>query len=203
VRIPIGTELPPAPLDPLGEPPPRILFIGSFAHWPNVEAGQRLIDSIFPRVVARRPEAQLILVGADPPRRLRHAASGAVLVTGRVEDVRPYLNEAAVVVAPLSAGGGMRVKVLEALAAGKPLVASPLALEGLDVRSGEHVLAADGDEPFAEAILSLLDDPERRCALARSARAWAEANLRWDLAADEYERLYDSLPRGTRRQPGA
>ncbi len=203
VRIPLGTELPLAPLDPLGQPPPRILFVGSFAHRPNVEAGQRLIESIFPRVLAERPDARLILVGADPPRQLRNGAGDGVLVTGWVEDVRRYLNEAAVVVAPLTAGGGMRVKVLEALAAGKPVVASPLALEGLDVHSGEHVLAADGDEPFAEAVLSLLDDPERRRALARSARSWAEANLRWDATAAEYERLYASLLRDTHLQPGA
>jgi polysaccharide biosynthesis protein PslH len=97
------------------------------------------------------------------------------------------------VVAPLSSGGGMRVKALDALAAGKALVATPLALEGIDVRDGEQVLVAVDDAAFADAVVALLADEPRRVALGRAARAWAETNVEWRLVTAAYDALYASL----------
>ena len=101
---------------------------------------------------------------------MRELAGDDVVVTGRVQDVTPYLDRAAVVVAPLRLGGGTRVKVLEALAAGKAVVASPLAAEGITQCDGEHLLLAESDEEFADATTRLLDDPDARSALGRRAR---------------------------------
>jgi glycosyltransferase involved in cell wall biosynthesis len=190
-RIPIGVDLPSAGLDPLGQPPPSLLFVGSYSHPPNVEAAQRLATKIVPRVRERYPDVVLYLVGDNPPTDLDPTTG--LVVTGRVPDVKPYLDRAAVVLAPLRSGGGMRVKVLEALASGKATVATPLAVEGLDVVDGEHVLLADSDDEIVAAILSLLLDPGRRSALAARARAWALTNLGWENALREYETLYDSL----------
>jgi glycosyltransferase involved in cell wall biosynthesis len=196
VRIPIGTVLPERPLDPLGRPPLSIGFVGSFIHPPNTDAAVRLMGAIFPRVRTQFPELVLYLVGDDPPASVREMAGENVFVTGRVPDTSPYLDRAALVVVPLRLGGGMRVKVLEALAAGKAVVASPLAVEGLDLSDGEQVVLAETDQQFCDAIGGLLCDPERRFALARRARAWACANLGWESSVAAYEALYTSLITG-------
>jgi glycosyltransferase involved in cell wall biosynthesis len=135
----------------------------------------------------------LYIVGDHPTPQIRQMANATVVVTGRVPDVTPYLDRAALVVVPLRLGGGMRVKVLEALAAGKAVVASPLAVEGLDVMDGKHVLLADSDRQFSDAIVQLLTQPERRTALAAHARSWARANLDWEGPIAAYERLYQNL----------
>jgi glycosyltransferase involved in cell wall biosynthesis len=193
VTIPLGAELPARPLDPAGQPPPTVLFTGSYNHPPNVDAALRLARSIFPRVRERRPDAVLTLVGEAPPGELQAAAGPGVTVTGFVPGLLPYLDGAAVVAAPLFQGGGMRVKVLEALAAGKAVVASPLAVEGIGVADGEQFLLAKTHEGFAEAILALLEDRDGRVTLAGRARAWAEENLGWERPVAAYEALYERL----------
>ena len=193
VHIPLAVELPDEPLDPAGSSP-TVLFFGNFAHRPNVEAALRLVERIFPRVLELHPGARLSIVGAKPPEDLRRAASERVLIQGWVPDLTPYLDEAAVVVAPLSEGGGMRVKVLETLAAGKALVASPIAVDGLSLGAGDHVVVlASTDSEFAEQIAALLDDPARRVSIARTARTWARDNIDLDRVVSDYEALYESL----------
>jgi glycosyltransferase involved in cell wall biosynthesis len=191
--IPLGAELPSQPLDPVGAPPPTVLFVGGFGHQPNVDAALTLATRIFPDVLAQRPESRLYLVGDKPPAEIRALADGSVVVTGGVPDVLPYLMQAAVVAAPVGVGGGMRLKVLEALAAGKALVATRLAVEGLAIRDGEHALVVDSDAAFAEALLRLLDDPGERRRLGTGAREWAEQHLDLSLSTTAYERLYDEL----------
>jgi glycosyltransferase involved in cell wall biosynthesis len=193
VRIPLATTLPERPLDPTGGEPPSMLFVGNFIHPPNVDAAMRLVDAIFPQVQARVLGAVLRIVGDKPPARLAGSAKPSVIVTGRVPDVTPYLDRAAVVVIPVRMGGGMRVKVLEALAAGKAMVASRLAAEGLDVVHGRQILFAESDREFADATVELLLDVERRASLAAGARAWALENLGWERVIRAYENLYDSL----------
>ena len=171
VRVPLSAPARAHPLDPLGHAPPAILFVGSFIHPPNVDAAMRLVADVFPRVRARHPEARLWIVGDQPPPALRAAADDRVVVTGRVPDVTPYLDGAAVVVAPLREGGGMRVKVLEALGAGKALVATPLAASGMGLTAGEHALLVETDEEIAEAIAELVEHPARRAALGAAAFA--------------------------------
>jgi glycosyltransferase involved in cell wall biosynthesis len=193
VRISLGAQVPENPLNPLGYPPPSLVFVGNFIHPPNVDAAVRLINSIFPRLRPRYPGLILYIVGDQPPPEIQEMASERVIVTGRVPDVTPYLDQAALVVVPLRLGGGMRVKVLEALAAGKAVVASPRAIEGLDLVEGEQVAVAESDEEFCEAIGQLLADPERRALLAARARDWACANLDWRDSISAYETLYEEL----------
>jgi glycosyltransferase involved in cell wall biosynthesis len=193
VRIPLGTALPKDPLDPCGRPPLSLLFVGNFLHPPNVDAAVRLGGTIFPRLRARFPELMLYLVGDHPPPQIRRVADEKIIVTGCVPDVIPYLDRAALVVVPLRLGGGMRVKVLEALAAGKAVVASPLASEGLNLVNGEQILLAENDQQFCDAITRLLADPKERASLGAHARAWACANLDWEGSLAAYEALYDGL----------
>ena len=194
VRIGIGTRLPPCALDPLGAADhPRLVFVGNFMHPPNVDAALRLMDHIFPAVRARVPNAVLRIVGAHPPQELFARAGDGVDVTGRVPDVTPWMNAAALILVPLRVGGGMRVKVVEALAHGKAVVASPRAVEGLDVTDGVHVALAERDEEFVSRIVTLLESPSTRASLARSAREWAIANLGDERWVAEYEALYATL----------
>lgn len=172
-----------------------VLFFGSFVHFPNVDAARRLKDTIFPLVRARHPRSSLYIVGENPPSEFGAAEDGAVVVTGRVRDLAPYIARAAVVAVPLRLGSGMRVKVLEALAAGKPVVASPLAIEGLGVVDGEQLLTAETDDEFAERISLVLADDGLRARLGADARAWAERNLTWEATLDRFDELYGRLLR--------
>lgn len=189
-RIPFAADIPSTALDPAGHDPPSVLFVGNYSHAPNVEAARRLVEVIFPRLRERYPELVLHLVGEGLPDDL---VGPGVVATGRVDDVTPYLDGAAVVVAPLSSGGGMRVKVLEALAAGKAVVGTQLAVDGLDVTDGKEVLLAGDDDAFVTEVLTLLADPELRRRQACRARAWALANLGWDASIRAYQELYESL----------
>lgn len=193
-RIAPGVPLPPAQLDPLGATPPRILYVGSFIHPPNVRAAGQLARRIFPIVRARCPDALLEIVGDEPPPEILRLGGDGISVVGRVEDMQPYLARAAVVAVPLEAGGGIRVKLMEALAAGKAVVATPRALSGLEVVSGRHVLVGTTDEELAAALVALLADPGARVEIARAGRAWALAHLGWTDVVTRYEALYDRLP---------
>ena len=193
VRIPLGTVIPERPLNPSGRQPMSVLFVGNFVHPPNADAALRLMTAIFPRLQPHFPDLILQIVGDQPTRKMLRMANDKIIVTGRVPDVTPYLDAAAVVVVPLRLGGGMRVKVLEALAAGKAVIASPLAIEGLDVKPGEQVILAETDQQFGEAITELLQDPDKRSSLASRARLWACANLGWERSVAAYEELYSTL----------
>jgi glycosyltransferase involved in cell wall biosynthesis len=196
VRIRPGITLPRGAADQVGADPPRVLFLGSFVHPPNVDAAIRLAGAIFPLVRARLSGVTLEIVGDAPPAAVRELAGEGVVVTGRVADTRPHLEAAAVVAAPLRLGGGMRVKVLESLAAGKAVVATPRAVAGLELEAGTHAAVAERDAELADALVALLEDPARRRRMGTAAREWAQDRLDWRHAVAAYERLYDSLEHG-------
>jgi glycosyltransferase involved in cell wall biosynthesis len=193
VRIAPGIRLPPQPSDAIGTHPPRVLFLGSFVHPPNADAAIRLARAIMPAVRSRVPEAVLEIVGDAPPPSVRELAGDRVVVTGRVADVGPHLESAAVVAAPLRLGGGMRVKVLESLAAGKAIVATPRALAGLELVAGTHALVGNSDAELSEALAGLLEDPDRRRRMGAAAREWALERLGWEHTAAAYADLYTTL----------
>jgi glycosyltransferase involved in cell wall biosynthesis len=193
VRIPFVLPARDRPLSPLGRPPWTVLFVGYYRHPPNADAARWLVQDIFPRVRSAHPDVTLVLVGADPPSDLRGLEHEGVLAVGPVEDITDYLDRAAVVVAPLRTGGGIRVKVLEALGAGKAVVATSLAAEGIEVPSGDGILLAETDAEFVDCISLLLSDEQRRQVLAAAAFAWAHEHQRWDAAAAQYDRLYAEL----------
>ena len=192
-RVPLAVDVPERPLDPVGSEPPTIVFVGSFGHPPNVDAALWLAGAIFPRVASLVPKARLELVGHAPGDEVRALARGAITVHASVPDVTPYLDRAAVMVAPIRIGGSMRMKVLESLAAGKALVASPRAAEGVEELAGEQLLVAVDEDEMVDALAELLLDPARRRDLAESARRWAESNLGWERGVAAFEELYDTL----------
>jgi polysaccharide biosynthesis protein PslH len=199
VTIPLGIDIPAAPLSETGSGEDSVLFVGGYTHLPNADAAVRLERSIMPTVRRSVPGARLLLVGADPTKEMTAAAGADDTVTGVVPDVTPYVDQASVVALPIRLGGGMRVKLLEALAAGKAVVASPLAAAGLDVTDGEELVLAESDEEFAEAIAALLRNSRERARLARNGRAWAAQHLSWEARAKAYEDLYRSLLTDARR----
>lgn len=175
VRVnPLGVALPPTVDDALVEPH-TVVFVGWFAHPPNVDAALWLGHEIMPRLRALHPEARLLIVGARPTAEMQALACEYIAITGRVPLVEPYLERAAVVVAPLRLGGGMRVKVLQALALGKAVVATPIAAEGLARVDGDLPLRIGNDaDELANALAELLARPEERDGLGRRARAYVE-----------------------------
>jgi glycosyltransferase involved in cell wall biosynthesis len=189
--IPFGTTLPARPCDPVGSDQGVVLFFGNFEHQPNVDAARTLVR-LWSQVRRRRPTAQLELVGPHPPPDLETRKGEGILVTGAVPDVAPYLERASVVTAPLREGGGMRVKVLETLAAGKALVASPIALEGLAAPT-DVLMVANSDDELIDAISRLLAKPELRRELGGRARRFAEEHLAWDRSIAAYEELHRTL----------
>jgi glycosyltransferase involved in cell wall biosynthesis len=154
------------------EAPGEVAFVGSFSYWPNEDAALRLIELTRP-LAARGVVSRVCLVGLAPTARMRAAAVAAphVLVTGAVESVVPWLERAQVVVIPLAAGSGIKMKVLEAMALGRPVLTTPLGAEGLAIEAGREaeVVPLAG---FAAALEALLASPARRASLAAAGRRW-------------------------------
>ena len=167
---------------PGGREPCTMLFLGSFRHEPNIVALDWFVNEVLPRIVARRPQARLVVVGSDAPPRHPYADRGpAIEIRGFVEDIREPLGRYAVFVCPVRSGSGVRVKLLEAFASGIPVVSTQIGAEGLARQDAEFCLLADQPEPFAEKVLRILDEPSSAAAMAARARAEVVAN--WDMAA--------------------
>jgi glycosyltransferase involved in cell wall biosynthesis len=156
----------------------RVGFVGSLRHPPNEEAAFDLIRSIMPAVRAAGGPEELVIIGRDPGARLRSAARAArsVRLTGEVPDTDVVLREAGVLLAPIRSGGGTRVKLLDAAAAGVPIVTTALGAEGLTFRPGRDILLANTPAEFAAAVVRLRADPELVAGLVRSARTVVENN---------------------------
>ena len=190
--IPNGIELERfQPLEVEREPH-TLLFVGNYEYAPNQDAARILVERVLPRVRQALPNARLQLVGANPPGWLQALDAGHIEVSGRVADVAPYLARATVFVCPLRMGAGLKNKVLEALAMGIPVVATPLSVEGISVRDEESALIAAVDD-FAAKTIELLEDATLRDRLSKSGRALVEAQYSWARTASSYERLYDQI----------
>jgi glycosyltransferase involved in cell wall biosynthesis len=159
-----------------------VLFLGSYLYPPNRDAARWLAREIWPRVRSRHPQARLVLAGTDPMRRIARLAdpSLGIETPGFVEDAVAVTRQATLTVVPLRIGGGVRLKILEALANERPLVTTPLGAEGLSLTPGEHALTAESAEDFADAVSGLLADPARARALAVAGRERVEALYSWD-----------------------
>jgi sugar transferase (PEP-CTERM/EpsH1 system associated) len=164
----------------------ELVFTGSMDWLPNEDAMRYFCREILPIVRAEEPDARLSIVGRAPTpavRRLAADHAGAVRVTGRVDDVRPYVRDAAVYIVPLRIGGGTRLKIFEAMAMGKAIVSTTVGAEGLPVTHGEHLLLADEPRAFARDIVRLMRDVDRRRALESAARGLVVERYDWSAVA--------------------
>jgi sugar transferase (PEP-CTERM/EpsH1 system associated) len=174
-----------------------VMFTGNLGYFVNVDAAVFLAREVWPRVRASRPAATLQLVGDRPAARVRRlGALPGVRVSGPVADMHTHLARARAAVAPVRTGSGMQNKVLEAMATGTPMVATPLAAAALEARDGEHLLLAEGAEDFAVAVLRLLGDAGLGRRLAASARRLVETRFTLERSVEALERLYEEVTRG-------
>ena len=153
--------------------PGSIMFTGLMSYYPNQHGVRRFVERVLPRVVARVPHAHFRIVGASPPAAVRALASPHVEVTGWVDDVRPFYEEAEACVIPLWIGGGTRLKALEAMAMGVPIASTALGCEGLDVCDGRSVLFGDDEDALANAVVRVLTEPALRDVLTAEASSVA------------------------------
>jgi polysaccharide biosynthesis protein PslH len=166
------------------------VFTGAMDWFPNEDGILDFLDTTLPLIQREVPDVSLTIVGRNPSERLRTGCNRpGVYVTGTVDDVRPYVDEAAVYVVPLRIGGGTRLKIFEALAMGKPVVSTTIGAEGLPMVDGEHFISADSPAEMARAVVSLLRDPARRRALGSAGRELVEQRHSWQRVALDFEQL--------------
>ncbi|HJZ97413.1 MAG TPA: glycosyltransferase [Candidatus Solibacter sp.] len=186
---------------PRGREPRTLLFLGSWRHDPNRVAVDWFMRNVMPLIVAQEPAVKLTIVGSDPPAAHLYADYAAHMeMLGFVEDVRDPLARYALFVCPILSGSGVRVKLLEAFAAGIPVVSTCVGAEGLAAKDGEFCALADDPAAFAQRVVELLRDSEKAAAMAQRARTEVETN--WDMAAitkklvDSYAEMVREKRRG-------
>ena len=168
--------------------PARLIFTGSMDWLPNEDAMIYFCRDVLPAIRAEVPDVALTIVGRTPtPAVKKLAAERGVTVTGRVDDVRPFMRDASVYIVPLRIGGGTRLKIFEAMAMGKAVVSTTIGAEGLPVTDGEHVLLADDPATFARAVVHLIRDTGHRTRIEAAARALVLARYDWSAVAGELE----------------
>ena len=168
-----------------------LVFTGTMNFRPNVDAVLWFAREVLPRIQASVSDVCFLVVGQRPHRRLDPLRrKPAITLTGWVEDVRPYFAQATVYVAPLRMGGGTRLKLLEAMAMGTPIVATSLGAEGYPVQDGRELILADTPAAFAEGVIALLRDKERRAELTRAARTFVEERYDWQAIVPRVEEVY-------------
>lgn len=170
----------------------NIACVGGMFYPPNVDGVLWFAREILPRVWAEFPASKFFIVGARPARELVALGKSEprIVVTGYVPDTAPYLRDSRVFVVPLRAGGGMRVKILDAWARALPMVTTTIGCEGIAVRDGENILVADEPAAFADAVLQLLRDPVQAGCVAQNGREWVTAHYDWRTIYRAFDAIY-------------
>jgi glycosyltransferase involved in cell wall biosynthesis len=177
---------------PTPRDPARILFLGSLDWRPNLDAVGQLLDRVFPALRQRVPAARLWLVGRNPPPWLcqRVATTPGVELHANVPDVVPFLASCGLMVVPLRVGGGSRLKILEALACGTPVVSTRVGAEGLCLEPGRHLTVVEGVEDLVPALAAAVADPGGMAEQARRGRELVLRRYDWDALADRMEAVW-------------
>ena len=176
------------------EEPHSLVFIGYFRHSPNVHGIMRFCREILPLIRQDIPETKLFIVGSSPPDEIiRLGEMDNVVVTGWVEDIKPYIARSSVYIAPLWLGTGMRVKILEAWGMAKPVVTTSVGSQGIDCTPGEDVLIADDPQGFAAQTVRLLKDKALREKLGKNGRKQVVAKYDWEIIIRQVEQMYDEI----------
>jgi glycosyltransferase involved in cell wall biosynthesis len=186
--IPTGVNLeqftyaPPTPGD-------QVVFTGSMDWLANIDAISWFRDEIWPFIVSRRPNATMTVVGRNPPKELTRVVPDNWNFTGRVDDIRPWVTGCAAFVIPMRIGGGTRIKAFEAMAMGVPVVSTGVGIEGLDLQPDRDFLMADSARDFADAVVSLLEQPELGRQVSEQARHHVQAHYSSAAVARKFEQI--------------
>ena len=191
--IPNGVDIQKYQLLPAENAAPVLLFIGNMGYPPCVDAVLYFCKDIYPLIRWRISATELWIVGRDPRPEVLQLDGDGVHVTGRVEDVVPYYRQSAVCVVPLRAGGGTRLKILEAMALGRPVVSTTIGCEGLDVVDGEHLLITDNPAQFAEKTVRLLTERQLYQHISTEGRKLVVTKYDWNIIADRMLQIYIEL----------
>ena len=172
----------------------RIIFTGAMNYFPNVDAVLFFAHKCWPLILNAVPNATWQIVGRDPTLEVRKLAKlPHVTVTGSVPDMQPYLAASAVAIAPILAGSGTRLKILEALAMKKAVVSTTIGCEGLSVKSGKHLIVADEPETFAQAVIDYLNNPEMRGAHGNAGRLLVESMYSWKYCGEQLLQALENI----------
>jgi sugar transferase (PEP-CTERM/EpsH1 system associated) len=170
-----------------------LLFVGSMDYSPNIDAVTWFSRTAWPEIAKNHPDMQFTIVGRDPAPEVRALASDRIHVTGTVDDVRPFYASAVAVVVPIRSGSGTRLKILESMAAGVPVVSTRLGAEGIDVEHDVHILLADNSPDIAAAVHMVASSAETRVRLSQAARALVRRVYDWSLIGEQLYEIHADL----------
>jgi glycosyltransferase involved in cell wall biosynthesis len=172
----------------------RVVFVGSMDYHANIEAATNFARLVWPEIRQKHPELQFTIVGRNPPAGVTELSSiDGIEVTGSVADVRPYYREALAAVVPLNVGGGSRLKILEAMAAGVPVVSTKLGAEGLDVTDEQNILLSDSPKELVDGIFKVIDRADLRAQLITGGLALVRAHYDWSTLGAKLLTQYEAL----------
>jgi glycosyltransferase involved in cell wall biosynthesis len=174
--------------------PERVLFVGKMSYHANVSSILWFYEEVLPLVRKVIPSVRVDIVGRNPNAKIKALARDPMVeVTGAVADVRPYFHRAAAAICPMVSGSGIQNKMLEAMAAGTAVVATPIAAQSMPVKAGEHLLVGENAGQFADAVIELIVNPSLRGELAIRARAYVEDHHNWQAITQRLEGAYLEL----------
>jgi glycosyltransferase involved in cell wall biosynthesis len=177
---------------------PIILLNGTMSYQPNVDAAGWFVKKIFPLILRHLPQTKLLIVGQNPVEEVqRLARSDQIIVTGSVPDMRDYLSQSDVVVVPLRIGHGTRLKILEAMAAGRPVVSTSIGAEGLEAQAGKHLLLGDNPKQFAANVIEILTKPRLAESIAGDARQFVENLYSWQFIGEKLNQYCQLVAKST------
>lgn len=179
-------------LPPSKSPIPTVVFLGTLSWKGNLPGVKWLVREVWP-IVSSKTKARLVLAGQNPPEWLKREVDETIEVPGYVEDLSALMCPDHIFVSPLKTGSGIRMKILHALSMGMPVVATPMAVEGLGLRDGREILVRDTAEGFAGAILRLIDAPNHAQSISHRGRVWVRDEYVWKRSAARTAQLYDEL----------
>ena len=173
--------------------PHSMIFVGMMKYVPNYSGILWFLDEILPRILEKFPDATITIVGKNPPQSISDRADKNIIVTGFVDDTRPYIEKSAVYVVPLRMGGGTRLKIMESLAVKKPIVTTSIGCEGIDVVNGESILIADDPDEFAARVIELFADPKLAADLTEKGYELVNNQYRWESIGLQMDQAYNDL----------
>lgn len=190
--VPNGVDLEKFGYQEDGRRPASIVFSGNMSYFPNVDAAEWFAEKVLPILLRKKPDVEFVIAGANPHERLRRIAdrNPAVVLTGFVPSMESVLGTMTVAVAPMRSGTGIQNKVIEAMACGLPVVVSEYAMGGLKAVPGTDLELAGDEISYAETVMGLLEDPDRRIRLACAARAYVEREHTWERSVHRLEVVY-------------